>query len=79
MLWEPNAPLDPSRLVPVMLKFLVPQMWLVLISRVVHDEGLVGDRQFWITRPYPWQILLTAKLAFIFAFIFDFSTTESNI
>jgi len=28
---------------------------------VVHAESLVGDRQFWITRPYEWKKLLTAK------------------
>jgi len=39
-----------------------------LITRVVHAEALVGDKQFWITRPYRWQSLLTAKLAFIVVF-----------
>jgi hypothetical protein len=39
-----------------------------LITRVVHAEALVGDKQFWITRPYRWQSLLTAKLTFIVLF-----------
>jgi hypothetical protein len=47
------------------LRFLLPVMWLVLISRLVHDEELVGDRQFWITRPYTWYSLLLAKLLFV--------------
>jgi len=39
--------------------------WIVLITRVVHAEPLVGDRQFWITRPYEWQKLLAAKALFV--------------
>lgn len=31
---------------------LLPVAWLVLVARVIHDENLVGARQFWITRPY---------------------------
>ena len=30
---------------------LVAASWALLISRVIHAESLVGDRQFWITRP----------------------------
>ena len=52
------------------IKFLIPITWLVLISRLVHDEPLVGDRQFWITRPYTWYGLLAAKLLFVLAFIY---------
>jgi hypothetical protein len=37
----------------------------LLIARVVHKESLVGDRQFWITRPYSWRQLLAAKTLFI--------------
>jgi hypothetical protein len=43
--------------------------WLFLIVRVVHGESLVGDRQFWITRPYQWKKLLPAKVMFIAVFI----------
>ena len=25
--------------------------WFLVIVRVVHDEVLAGDRQFWVTRP----------------------------
>jgi len=39
--------------------------WLFLIVRVVHGESLVGDRQFWVTRPYQWKKLLIAKVMFI--------------
>src|SRR5258708_25420320 len=32
-----------------------------LILRVIHDESLVGDWQFWVTRPYEGKKLLPAK------------------
>jgi len=48
---------------------LLPVAWWMLIGRVVHDEALPGDRQFWITRPYSWRSLLSAKILFILAFI----------
>jgi hypothetical protein len=35
--------------------------WAFLIVRLVQGESLVGDRQFWITRPYRWHKLLAAK------------------
>jgi hypothetical protein len=44
--------------------------WLVLIIRVIHAESLVGERQFWITRPYLWPQLLGAKALFLAAFIY---------
>jgi hypothetical protein len=40
-----------------------------VIARVVHAEAIPGDRQYWITRPYRWRQLLTAKLLFIFVFV----------
>jgi hypothetical protein len=40
-----------------------------LIGRLVLAEAIPGDRQFWITRPYRWQSLLTAKILFIAAFV----------
>jgi hypothetical protein len=48
-----------------LLGLLVPVGWWVLTARVVHAETLVGDEQFWITRPYEWKKLLTAKVLFI--------------
>jgi hypothetical protein len=39
--------------------------WWFLISQLVHEEALVGKRQFWITRPYSWKQLLGAKALFI--------------
>jgi hypothetical protein len=48
---------------------LLPISWWTLIGRLVHDEALAGDRQFWITRPYSWRSLLGAKVLLILAFI----------
>jgi len=48
---------------------LVPISWCFLIVRVIQGEALVGDRQFWITRPYEWQKLLAAKALFAGVFI----------
>ena len=48
-----------------LLKILIPVLWLVVIARLIHDESLVGDQQFWITRPYTWGSLVSAKLLFI--------------
>jgi hypothetical protein len=52
-----------------MVLILLPLTWWTLIARVIHDEPLPGDRQFWITRPYSWRSLLGAKALFILAFI----------
>ena len=52
-----------------MVLILLPLTWWTLIARVIHDEALPGDRQFWITRPYSWKSLLGAKALFILAFI----------
>ena len=55
--------------VPGATAALLPVSWLVMITRVIHAEGLVGERQFWITRPYRWPQLLGAKVLFIAAFL----------
>jgi hypothetical protein len=51
------------------LRITVPLSWWLLIARATHDETLVGDEQFWITRPYEWKKLLAAKFLFIAAWI----------
>ncbi|MGD0842462.1 MAG: hypothetical protein ABSA32_15025, partial [Candidatus Acidiferrales bacterium] len=48
---------------------LVVIAWMFLIVRVVQGESLVGDRQFWVTRPYEWKKLLVAKFLFFVVFI----------
>jgi len=52
-----------------LLRILLPIAWLILIARLVHEESLVGDRQFWVSRPYSWPTLLLAKLLFVLAFL----------
>lgn len=63
-----------SGLIPVLaifLKaFLMPVSWLVLVSRLIHDEPLVGDRQFWTSRPYHWLSLLASKLLYLLVFLY---------
>lgn len=49
---------------------LLPLSWWVLITRVIHAERLVGDTQYWITRPYVWSNLLGAKLLFLAVFMY---------
>lgn len=52
------------------LTALVPLSWLVLITRVIHDENLVSERSFWLTRPYDWRKLLAPKVLFVICFVF---------
>lgn len=51
------------------IPFFLVLSWSFLILRVVHSETLVGDRQWWVSKPYIWWQLLLAKLLFIFVFI----------
>lgn len=55
---------------PQMLVLIIPLGWWLLISPLIHDESLVGDRQFWITRPYEWKKLLAAKALFLIVFLY---------
>lgn len=50
----------PDIFIPLMIGF-----WIFMILRVVQGEPLVGDRQWWVTKPYRWWNLLLAKLAFL--------------
>ncbi|MGB7742957.1 MAG: hypothetical protein WBL41_09385 [Terracidiphilus sp.] len=40
-------------------------MWFILVIRAVQGESLVGDREFWMTRPYRWSQLIAAKALFL--------------
>jgi hypothetical protein len=40
-------------------------LWFLITIRVVQGESLVGDREFWLTRPYQWRHLLAAKVCFL--------------
>jgi hypothetical protein len=53
-------------------RFITPAtilFWIFLSVRVVHGESLVGDRQWWVTKPYEWWNLLAAKFLFILIFV----------
>jgi hypothetical protein len=52
-----------------LVPLLVVVSWAFLILRSSHAECLVGDRQFWVTRPYEWKQLLAAKLLFVAVFV----------
>ena len=52
-----------------LLTILVPVGWWLLITRAVQGESLVGDRQWWITKPYEWPQLLGGKLLFVAVFV----------
>jgi hypothetical protein len=54
----------PGNILIGLVRFLLPVSWLLLVVRIVHDEPLVGHRQFWVTRPYDWRKLLASKLLF---------------
>lgn len=47
------------------LNLLLPLAWACLAALAVLEEPLVGDRNFWTTRPHRWTSLLAAKLAFV--------------
>ncbi len=43
--------------------------WFYFIAHAILEDRLVGDRQFWLTRPYSRRSLLAAKCLLIAAFI----------
>jgi len=51
------------------LNLLLPVAWAYLLAMLIHQEPLVGDRQFWITRPYPRPALVAAKALFALVYI----------
>jgi hypothetical protein len=46
------------------LTLLTTMAWACLVALAVLEEPLVGDRNFWTTRPHRWPALLGAKLLF---------------
>lgn len=53
----------------LILTILLTVSWWLLIARAVQAEALVGEQQFWITRPYEWWKLLATKVLFVAAWI----------
>jgi hypothetical protein len=58
------AEISAGTLAPLMIIF-----WIFLTIRVVQSERLVGDTQWWVTKPYEWWKLLAAKEVFLLTFI----------
>jgi hypothetical protein len=58
------------KLISGLLLLLIPLSWWVLVGPVIHEDRLVGDRQFWLTRPYEWSKLLAAKALFVLAYLY---------
>jgi ABC-type transport system involved in multi-copper enzyme maturation permease subunit len=52
-----------------LLQLLLPVAWWFTIALLVQGESLVGDRQFWLTRPYSRWSLLFAKILFCVVFL----------
>jgi hypothetical protein len=70
MSWGDSPTISVWPWVPGATVALLMVSWLVLITRVIHAESLVGERQFWITRPYLWRELLSAKVLFVAVFLY---------
>jgi hypothetical protein len=64
-----GAVMGELHVVAALLSLLVGVSWWVVITRLVQSESLVGDRQWWITKPYEWGPLLGAKVLFLCAFL----------
>jgi hypothetical protein len=68
--WQhPEADLGIASYLPGIVYALLPVSWWITIMRVMQGESPVGDRQFWVTRPYEWKKLLAAKALFILVFL----------
>jgi len=52
-------------IVESLLNLVIPLVWACLIAQAVQAEALVGDREFWMTRPYRWPRLLAANALFV--------------
>ena len=47
------------------LNLLLTMAWAMLAALAVLEEPLVGERNFWTTRPHRWPALLASKLVFV--------------
>lgn len=65
--WPGSAPNSFLAAFVTLLKLLIMAAQFVLITSAVHADRLVGEEQFWITRPYDWRSLLGAKFLFVLA------------
>jgi len=58
--------LDATRGILMLLVFV---SWWVVMTRVIQSESLVGDVQWWVTKPCEWGKLLAAKVLFVVVFV----------
>ena len=47
------------------LNLLLTMAWAMLAALAVLEEPLVGERNFWTTRPHRWPALVASKLVFV--------------
>jgi len=63
--YAPFNPPQPLAFIP----FLLPIACSVLLIALIHEEGPVGDCQYWLTRPFSRRHLMAAKILFALVFI----------
>jgi len=47
------------------MNLALPVAWALLAALAVLQDPLIGDDEFWMTRPYGWPALLLAKVLFV--------------
>ncbi len=52
----------------ILLDGLWTLCWMYLGACLIQQERLTGDRQYWLSRPYDWRLLLAAKALFLLVF-----------
>ena len=52
-----------------LLPILFFGLWILVTVRLVQEECLVGDREFWPTRPYRWPLLISEKALALLLFL----------
>ena len=69
--WRPHPIGEMGRVNDLAIfKVFIPATWWLMIARLIHSESLVGERQFWLTRPYEWKKLMAAKLLFLAVWLY---------
>jgi len=63
--WKRSSPGEVPTWYEVAPLVAIALVWAFMIVRLIQSEALVGDRQFWITRPYIWYQLLASKAFFV--------------
>lgn len=70
--WRDSPAIGPNRppaLALTSFTALAFLSWWCLTVLLIHGEPLVGDREFWLTRPYRRASLVAAKSLFLLGFI----------